>query len=128
MTRKHSLTGKEIITCVICSGDIEHKIDHTTGKVYWTEGHNAQPVKDGRCCDTCNATAVMTARLASMFGEKAPAIANTLASIPKPSLEQAEKDAEEAQRSREYGYVHPTVDDYDESLDDPNYEEPEGDE
>ena len=34
----------------------------------------------------------------------------------------AEKQAEEAQRSREYGYVHPTVDDYDESLDDPNYE------
>tara|TARA_R100001015_G_C4635138_1_gene203613 strand:- start:2028 stop:2498 length:471 start_codon:yes stop_codon:yes gene_type:complete len=37
----------------------------------------------------------------------------------------AEKEAEEAQRTREYGYVHPTVDDYDESLDDPNYEEPE---
>ena len=34
----------------------------------------------------------------------------------------AEKQAEEAQRSREYGYAHPTVDDYDESLDDPNYE------
>ena len=34
----------------------------------------------------------------------------------------AEKQVEEAQRSREYGYVHPTVDDYDESLDDPNYE------
>ena len=44
-------------------------------------------------------------------------------------VEQAEKEAEEAQRSREYGYAHPTVDDYDESLDDPNYEEPyEGDE
>jgi len=34
----------------------------------------------------------------------------------------AERQVEEAQRSREYGYVHPTVDDYDESLDDPNYE------
>ena len=39
--------------------------------------------------------------------------------------EKAEKEAEEAQQRREYGYVHPTVDDYDESLDDPNYEEPE---
>ena len=42
-------------------------------------------------------------------------------------VEEAEKQFEEAQRTREYGYVHPTVDDYDESLDDPNYEEPEGD-
>lgn len=42
--------------------------------------------------------------------------------------QQVEKQAEESQRRREYGYVHPTVDDYDESLDDPNYEEPEGDE
>ena len=40
-------------------------------------------------------------------------------------VQQAEKEAEEAQQRREYGYVHPTVDDYDESLDDPNYEEPE---
>lgn len=30
---------------------------------------------------------------------------------------------EEVQRSREYGYTHPTPDDYDASLDDPNYEE-----
>jgi len=41
---------------------------------------------------------------------------------------QVEKQAEEAQRRREYGYVHPTVDDYDPVYDDPNYEEPEGDE
>ena len=40
-------------------------------------------------------------------------------------VQQAEKEAEEAQQRREYGYAHPTVDDYDESLDDPNYEEPE---
>jgi len=42
---------------------------------------------------------------------------------------QAEKHAEETQQSREYGYTHATPDDYDKSLDDPNYEEPnEGDE
>lgn len=39
--------------------------------------------------------------------------------------QQVEKEAEEAQRRREYGYVHPTVDDYDPVYDDPNYEEPE---
>jgi len=36
---------------------------------------------------------------------------------------QTEVKLEEAQRSREYGYTHPTPDDFDASLDDPNYEE-----
>ena len=43
-------------------------------------------------------------------------------------IRQAEKKAEETQRSREYGYTHATPDDYDESLDDPNYEEEEEEE
>jgi hypothetical protein len=37
--------------CVICNQDIEGY------------GHNAQPVKDGRCCDVCNSTVVIPARL-----------------------------------------------------------------
>ena len=92
MRRKHSLTGKEIHSCVICSGDIEHKIDHATGKVYWTEGHNAQPVKDGRCCDTCNATAVMTARLKGIFGDRAASVANAIASTPKAKLPEGDDE------------------------------------
>jgi hypothetical protein len=32
----------------------------------WTEGHNAWPVKDGRCCGTCNGTEVLPARLEAM--------------------------------------------------------------
>ena len=51
----------EIWTCSICKGDIEHKEDNN-GKVYWTSGNNAQPVNDGRCCDTCNAEVVLPAR------------------------------------------------------------------
>jgi hypothetical protein len=35
-----------------------------------------------------------------------------------------EQQAEEAQRTREYGYSRPSVDDYDPVYDDPNYEEP----
>lgn len=85
MTRINPLTGKEIVTCVICKGDIEHKTDPATGRVYWTEGHNAQPVADGRCCDVCNATAVMTARLSHIFGERAASVANAIASTPKPT-------------------------------------------
>lgn len=37
--------------CVICKGEI-------TG-----HGHNAEPVKNGRCCDLCNSIEVIPARL-----------------------------------------------------------------
>lgn len=38
--------------CCICRGEIQ---EHShNGKVYWSEGHNAQPLVDGRCCDDCN--------------------------------------------------------------------------
>lgn len=37
--------------CVIC------------GNVYRHFGHNAEPVAVGRCCDHCNATAVLPARI-----------------------------------------------------------------
>jgi hypothetical protein len=38
--------------CCICKGEIQAHSHN--GKVYWSEGHNAQPLVDGRCCDTCN--------------------------------------------------------------------------
>jgi hypothetical protein len=46
--------------CSICGELIE-----TVGT--WTQGHNAQPVNDGRCCGDCNATVVIPARLAEVF-------------------------------------------------------------
>ena len=45
--------------CEICFGPIEVHGD-------WTQGHNAAPVVDGRCCDTCNATVVVPMRLQAM--------------------------------------------------------------
>ena len=41
--------------CVIC------------GKEYEKDGNNALPLKKGICCDDCNATKVITARLKSIF-------------------------------------------------------------
>jgi len=38
--------------CCICKGEIQAHSHN--GKVYWSEGHNAQPLVDGRCCDSCN--------------------------------------------------------------------------
>ena len=37
--------------------DIEHR--QHNGVVYWTEGNNAQPVADGRCCDACDCMVVI---------------------------------------------------------------------
>lgn len=35
--------------------------------------HNARPVNDGRCCETCNTIHVIPARIASLFDiEKKP--------------------------------------------------------
>ena len=56
--------------CSICSGPIEEHRHPETGEVYWTEGHNAEPVNDGRCCDTCNSFVVIPARLAVIHGNQ----------------------------------------------------------
>jgi len=49
-------------TCVICLGPID--VHHTPeGEPYWWDGHNAAPVELGRCCDTCNESVVIPARI-----------------------------------------------------------------
>jgi hypothetical protein len=53
------------IKCVICKRDIEHKVHD--GKVYWTQGNNAQPVADGRCCDRCDVGIVIPTRFNHHF-------------------------------------------------------------
>jgi len=49
-------------TCDICGNpiDIHFKED---GTPYWAEGHNAEPIVEGRCCDTCQETKVLPERL-----------------------------------------------------------------
>ena len=42
--------------CSIC-----HKEIPAVGA--WTTGNNAQPVNDGRCCNDCNVSVVLPARL-----------------------------------------------------------------
>ena len=53
------------LTCSICQNDVEQQRD-TDGVVYWTQGHNAEPVNNGRCCDNCNYTVVLPARMNSI--------------------------------------------------------------
>ena len=52
----------KIIKCIICKDNIEHKTD-PQGVVYWTEGNNALPVADGRCCDSCDCRVVIPSRM-----------------------------------------------------------------
>lgn len=42
--------------CCICNDEID--VQGT-----WTQGHNANPVKDGRCCTKCNYNVVIPKRL-----------------------------------------------------------------
>ena len=51
-------TEVQSMDCSICDTPISPcKI---TG---WEEGNNAEPVNDGRCCDTCNLTVVIPRRI-----------------------------------------------------------------
>lgn len=45
--------------CCLCNNNIEVKGS-------WVKGNNAQPLKDGRCCDKCNYEKVLPARLRCM--------------------------------------------------------------
>ena len=49
--------------CSICNGSVDEHRHPETGEVYWTEGHNAEPVNDGRCCTVCNDLVVIPARI-----------------------------------------------------------------
>ena len=57
--------SEEVIQCVLCKKDIEHRTHQ--GVVYWSSGNNAQPVADGRCCD---GLIVIPYRMASLFGDE----------------------------------------------------------
>ena len=47
--------------CCLCDGLIDHH-KNAKGETYWTRGHNAQPIKEGQCCDWCNANVVLPKR------------------------------------------------------------------
>jgi len=50
--------------CRLCDKEIEPIV--IDGDIAWSQGNNAQPVEDGRCCDACNWSKVIPARLARM--------------------------------------------------------------
>ena len=50
--------------CVLCGDEILPQVNPENGKVFWKGGHNPAPLADeGKCCDWCNKTLVLAARL-----------------------------------------------------------------
>ena len=47
--------------CSICAGPLTIGHDLEIG---WRHGRNAQPINNGRCCETCDNTVVIPARIA----------------------------------------------------------------
>ena len=68
----------QVLKCDLCGGDIEQR-KNDDGSVWWNEGHNAQPVSDGRACDACNTEKVIPARLGEIMGLMEPENARIIA-------------------------------------------------
>jgi len=62
------LDKSKIKVCCICTESIKPKylgkdqIDKSKSW-YWYDGNNAEPVAEGRCCDSCNFTVVIPQRI-----------------------------------------------------------------
>ncbi len=54
---------KGLIDCCICEDKVDLHLHPINGEVYWDKGHNAYPIKDGRCCNDCNSKYVIPARI-----------------------------------------------------------------
>lgn len=49
--------------CCLCKKEIEVKGT-------WSQGNNANPVKDGRCCDRCDSEIVIPFRIKLIIGDR----------------------------------------------------------
>lgn len=75
--------------CCICHRPIEPHRHPSTGEVYWTQGHNALPVMDGRCCDGCNQFVVFPSRLKHIeFFEKGLTNKDDFNTIKKEAIDE----------------------------------------
>ena len=60
------VVGKAKKFCVLCGDALD--VLYKNGVAIWTDGHNAEPEANGRCCNFCNDTKVIPARLRSVQG------------------------------------------------------------
>jgi hypothetical protein len=50
--------------CIICGDKIDVQLHG------WADGHNAEPVRKGRCCTMCNDFVVIPFRIAQVYAPK----------------------------------------------------------
>ena len=62
--------------CCICGKKIDALVSSKTGEEVWTKGHNAKPVKDGRCCSDCNNKIVLPLRIMNSISNKVQEISD----------------------------------------------------
>tara|TARA_R110000796_G_scaffold51800_2_gene122213 strand:- start:371 stop:601 length:231 start_codon:yes stop_codon:yes gene_type:complete len=60
------VTKLKKVKCSICNGYIK-PLKNKDGKVVWEHGNNAMPINSGRCCDDCEVTKVIPAKLKYSF-------------------------------------------------------------
>ena len=58
------VVGKAKQFCVLCGDALD--VLYKNGIAVWTGGHNAEPLEKGSCCNFCNDTKVIPARLHSV--------------------------------------------------------------
>tara|TARA_B100000575_G_C22593854_1_gene372373 strand:+ start:60 stop:437 length:378 start_codon:yes stop_codon:yes gene_type:complete len=58
------VVGKPKKFCVICGDALD--VLYRNSIAVWTDGHNAEPIAKGRCCNFCNDTKVIPARIKSI--------------------------------------------------------------
>ena len=61
------VVGKAKQFCVLCRDALD--VLYKNGIAIWTDGHNAEPMSSGRCCNYCNDTKVIPARIRLIAGE-----------------------------------------------------------
>jgi hypothetical protein len=66
------IEGIEEVGCPQCLEKLAEAGDECSlcGEEIAGHGNNAEPVSAGRCCDSCNLSAVIPARLANAFGSR----------------------------------------------------------
>ena len=62
-TRKVDFIEHKTEKCSICDEPLDVMISHKSKNILWDQGHNAEPINDGRCCTSCNYSVVTPTRL-----------------------------------------------------------------
>ncbi len=79
MTNKKKLKVATL-DCCLCGKQIDEQVTKAN-KVYWTEGHNAEPLNKGRCCTKCNNEKVIPYRMLCVVDDRLERINSLLKQV-----------------------------------------------